>query len=99
MINRCEIGGVVMKTPKQKMTPNGISHCQFFLSHQSEQIEAGLNRASQCVIPVIFSSQEQISHNINKGSKISVSGFLNQHKMRSGIQQLILHAEQITLID
>lgn len=99
MINRLALSGCVLKTPIRKISPNGISHCQFYLEHLSKQIEVGLERQSWCVIPVIVSGQNELVHSIKKGSKVQVIGFINTHTKRNGIQQLVLHASEIKLID
>ena len=58
--NRLVLSGIVKKTPIQKMSPSGISHCQFYLEHVSEQIEAELTRQAWCIMPVIVSGQQEI---------------------------------------
>lgn len=99
MQNRLELSGLVLKAPIRKVSPNGISHCQFFLQHASEQVEAGLKRQSWCVIPVIISGTNELIHSIKKGSKILVIGFISTHVKANNIQQLVLHASEIKLID
>lgn len=98
MINHCELCGVIQTTPLLKKTPNGFFHCQFHLSHLSEQIEAGLKREVKCRIPVVYSDTKEITYNFTRGSKIKVVGFLNLHTMRNETQKLVLHANQIELI-
>ncbi len=98
MSNRLELSGLVLKTPLRKLSPNGISHCQFYLEHVSEQIEAELPRQSWCVMPVIVTGQNELTHSIKKGSKVLVSGFISTHNKRSNIPQLVLHACEIKLI-
>ncbi|RKS85052.1 restart primosome assembly protein PriB [Orbus hercynius] len=99
MFNRLELSGLVLKAPIRKVSPSGISHCQFFLEHVSKQIEAGLERQSWCIIPVIVSGDNEHIHSIKKGSKIWVSGFISMHTKRNNIQQIVLHASEIKLID
>ena len=99
MSNRLELSGFVVKAPIRKSSPNGIFHCQFYLEHVSEQIEAGLPRKSWCIIPVIVTGQDELTHSIKKGSKIIVSGFISTHTKSNNIKQLVLHASEIKLID
>lgn len=99
MHNRLALSGSVLKTPIRKVSPNGITHCQFFLEHVSEQMEAKLKRQSWCVIPVIVSGPNELTHSIKKGSKITVIGFISTHTKRNNIQQVVLHASEIKFID
>ncbi|OCG26856.1 primosomal replication protein N [Gilliamella sp. wkB108] len=96
--NRLVLSGLVTKTPIRKISPNGISHCQFYLEHVSEQIEAELKRQAWCVLPVIVSGQKELSYSIKKGSKVLVSGFISTHTKRNQTSQLVLHADQIKLL-
>ncbi|KFA59471.1 Primosomal replication protein N [Gilliamella apicola] len=92
------LSGIVTKTPIRKMSPSGISHCQFYLEHVSEQIEAELIRQAWCVMPIIVSGQQELSYSIKKGSKVLVSGFISTHTKRNKTSQLVLHADQIKLL-
>ena len=95
--NRLVLSGIVKKTPIQKISPSGISHCQFYLEHVSEQIEAELTRQAWCIMPVIVSGQQELSY-IKKGSKVLVSGFISTHTKRNQTSQLVLHADQVKLL-
>ncbi|KES18785.1 Primosomal replication protein N [Gilliamella apicola SCGC AB-598-I20] len=96
--NRLVLSGLVTKTPIKKMSPSGISHCQFYLEHVSEQFEAGFPRQAWCTLPVIVSGQQDLSYSIKKGSKVLVSGFISTHTKRDKTSQLVLHADQIKLL-
>ena len=96
--NRLVLSGLVTKTPIKKMSPSGISHCQFYLEHVSEQIEAGFPRQAWCTLPVIVSGQQDLSYSIKKGSKVLVSGFISTHTKRDKTSQIVLHADQIKLL-
>jgi Primosomal replication protein N len=96
--NRLILSGVVSKNPIRKISPSGISHCQFYLEHVSEQIEAGLSRQAWCIMPVIVSGQQELSYSIKKGSKVLVSGFISTHTKRDKTSQIVLHADQIKLL-
>ncbi|CDH04969.1 primosomal replication protein N [Xenorhabdus bovienii str. oregonense] len=99
--NRLVLSGTVCKVPIRKVSPSGIPHCQFVLEHRSQQQEAGCSRQSWCKMPVIASGEllQEFTHSITVGSRITVSGFINSHQGRNGLSKLVLHAEQIELID
>ena len=96
--NRLVLSGLVTKTPIKKMSPSGISHCQFYLEHVSEQFEAGFPRQAWCTLPVIVSGQQDLSYSIKKGSKVLVSGFISTHTKRDKTSQIVLHADQVKLL-
>ena len=52
-------------------------------------------------MPVIISGQENqaITHSITVGSAVTVRGFISCHKAKNGLSKMVLHAEQIDLID
>lgn len=99
--NQLRLSGNVYKTPVRKVSPSGIPHCQFMLEHRSLQQEAGLNRQAWCRIPVIISGaqHQQITQHITVGTRLKLEGFVSCHQARNGLSQLVLHAEQIELID
>ncbi|WP_392566978.1 primosomal replication protein N [Utexia brackfieldae] len=98
MTNRMVLTGIVNKTSVRKVSPSGIPHCQFYLDHVSEQIEAGFKRKVWCNIPVVISGQIELINSIQKGSKICVHGFINLHKRQNNINQLVLHADHIEFL-
>ncbi len=63
--------------------------------------EAGFHRQAWCQMPVIVSGHENraITHSITVGSRITVQGFISCHKAKNGLSKMVLHAEQIELID
>ncbi|MGL9733585.1 MAG: primosomal replication protein N [Symbiopectobacterium sp.] len=99
--NRLELSGMICKAPVRKVSPSGILQCQFMLEHRSVQEEAGLRRQAWCRIPLIISGRESqaITHSITVGIHIRVQGFICSHQGRNGLNKLVLHAEQIELID
>lgn len=100
MTNRLVLSGTVCR-PLRKVSPSGIPHCQFVLEHRSVQEEAGFHRQAWCQMPVIVSGHENqaITHSITVGSRITVQGFISCHKAKNGLSKMVLHAEQIELID
>ncbi|MCW2257343.1 primosomal replication protein N [Providencia alcalifaciens] len=99
--NRLVLTGTVCKALIRKVSPSGIPHCQFVLEHRSQQQEAGLTRQAWCRMPIIASGQtlQALTHSITVGSRITVTGFISTHQGRNGLSKLVLHAEQIDLID
>ncbi|HAT5000053.1 TPA: primosomal replication protein N [Serratia marcescens] len=99
--NRLVLSGTVCKTPVRKVSPSGIPHCQFVLEHRSQQTEAGFSRQAWCRMPVVVSGQQSqaLTQRLTVGSQIAVQGFVSCHQGRNGLSKLVLHAEQIELID
>ena len=99
--NRLTLSGTVCKTPTRKVSPSGIPHCQFVLEHRSEQVEAGFTRQAWCRMPVIISGKahKHITQSITVGTVLTVQGFISCHQAKNGLNKVVLHAEQIDLID
>jgi len=99
--NRLVLSGTVCKTPIRKVSPSGIPHCQFVLEHRSQQQEAGFNRQAWCRMPVVVSGHQSqvLTHSITVGTQLTVTGFISCHQGRNGLNKVVLHAEQIELID
>ena len=102
MLENCLVlVGEVVKTPKVSTSPAGIVHCQFSMDHKSIQIEAGMNR--QAFVRIQVMSTGKLSQNLTRdliaGCKIKVTGFINRHESRNGNPLLVLHAQDIELIN
>ncbi|WP_406703446.1 primosomal replication protein N [Sodalis sp.] len=99
--NRLILSGSVCKTPIRKVSPSGIPHCQFVLEHRSMQQEAGFSRQAWCRLSVVVSGKDtlDIIRSITVGTQITVRGFISCHQGRNGLSKIVLHAEQIGLID
>ncbi|KMK86160.1 primosomal replication protein N [Pectobacterium brasiliense ICMP 19477] len=52
-------------------------------------------------MPVIVSglSSQAVTHSITVGTQLTVHGFISCHQGRNGLSKIVLHAEQIELID
>ncbi|MCU5773635.1 primosomal replication protein N [Erwiniaceae bacterium BAC15a-03b] len=100
-VNRLRLSGTVCKTPVRKISPSGIPHCQFVLEHRSQQEEAGFSRQAWCRMPIILSGKthQVITQSITVGTQLIVEGFISCHQGRNGLSKIVLHAEQIELID
>ncbi len=99
--NCLELTGEVVAKPKLEQTPAGIYHCQFSLEHRSIQVEHSLNRQAYVRIQVVVTGQEaqQLTQNLSAGTIVKVKGFLNRHQNRNGNPLLVLHAQQIDLMN
>ncbi|NYY75769.1 primosomal replication protein N [Escherichia coli] len=76
------------------------SHRQFVLEHRSVQEEAGFHRQAWCQMPVIVSGHENRHYSQYNGRQShNRSGFISCHKAKNGLSKMVLHAEQIELID
>ena len=92
--------GEVVRTPKQSTSPAGISHSQFSIDHKSIQNEAGMNRQAFVRIQVVATGElSHLTRELVAGNVIKVSGFINRHESRNGNPLLVLHAQQIEMIN
>jgi primosomal replication protein N len=93
--------GQVVKPPKLSTSPAGIQHCQFSIDHKSIQQEAGMNRQAFVRIQVVATGQmsKDLTRDLTEGSKLRVAGFINRHESKNGNPLLVLHAQQIEMIN
>ena len=65
------------------------------------QVEAGFTRQAWCRMPVIVSGKahQAITQSITVGTQLKIQGFVCHHQGCNGLNKLVLHAEQIELID
>ncbi|MGB1197580.1 MAG: primosomal replication protein N [Thalassotalea sp.] len=101
MINNCLVlVGEVVKTPKFSTSPAGIEHCQFSIDHKSIQQEAGMNRQAFVRIQVVATSElSLLTRELMSGNNVKVTGFINRHESKNGNPLLVLHAQQIEMIN
>ncbi|KYP97723.1 primosomal replication protein N [Sodalis-like endosymbiont of Proechinophthirus fluctus] len=95
------LSGTVYNTPIRKVSPSGIPHCQFVLEHRSVQQEAGFSRKTWCRLLVVVSGKHTLdmTRSITVGAQITAQGFISCHQGRNSLNRIVLHAEQINLID
>jgi primosomal replication protein N len=92
--------GEVVRTPKQSISPAGISHSQFSIDHKSIQNEAGMNRQAFVRIQVVATGDlSHLTRELIAGNVVKVTGFINRHESRNGNPLLALHAQQIEMIN
>ena len=100
MTNCLVLVGEVVKAPKFSTSPAGIEHCQFTIDHKSIQQEAGMSRQAFVRIQVVATSElSLLTRELMSGSNIKVTGFINRHESRNGNPLLVLHAQQIEMIN
>ena len=102
MTENCfELIGQVVKTAERSISPAGINHCKFSIEHRSIQAEDGMNRQVFVRMQVVATGQwsQDISRELIAGSNVRVVGFLNRHESRNGNPILVLHAQQIEMIN
>jgi primosomal replication protein N len=98
--NSLVLVGEVVRTPKQSTSPAGIAHSQFSIDHKSIQNEAGLSRQAFVRIQVVATGElSDLTRELVAGNCVKVSGFINRHESRNGNPLLVLHAQQIEMIN
>ncbi len=101
-IDNCLIlSGTIATTIKQSLSPIGIPTYSFYLEHRSVQKEVNLERQAWCKIQVVLAGNQfsLITQQMKVGGKVRVKGFIHTHKDYNGLNQLVLHTEQIEFID
>jgi len=100
-VNSLVLVGEGVKEPKIAKSPAGIYHCQFSMDHKSIQNEAGMNRQTFVRIQVVATGEfsQNLTRDLIAGCKIKVTGFINRHESRNGNPLLVLHAQQIEMIN
>ncbi len=92
--------GSVVKTPKHSTSPAGIVHSQFSIDHKSIQNEAAMNRQAFVRIQVVATGNlSHLTRELIVGQNVKVIGFINRHESRNGNPLLVLHAQQIEMIN
>lgn len=99
--NGLTLSGRVASTVKQSLSPAGIANYSFYLEHRSNRVEANLQRQVWCKIKVVLAGNQfsLITQQIMVGATVRIRGFLHTHKGYNGLDQLVLHTEQIEFID
>ncbi|QBY04758.1 primosomal replication protein N [Thalassotalea sp. HSM 43] len=93
--------GEVIRAPQLSITPAGIAHCKFSIDHKSMQTEAGLNRQSFVRMQVVATGSwsQNLSRELVLGTQVKVTGFINRHESRNGNPILVLHAQNVEMIN
>lgn len=95
------LSGTIATALKQSLSPIGIPTYSFYLEHRSTQREVNLERQAWCKIKVILAGNQfsYLTQQIKVGVSVKVKGFLHTHKDFNGLNQLVLHTEQLEFID
>lgn len=95
------LSGIIATSLKQSLSPAGIPTYSFYLEHRSIQREVNLSRQAWCKIKVVLAGNQfsYLTQHIMVGVKVQVKGFIHTHKDFNGLNQLVLHTEQIEFID
>jgi primosomal replication protein N len=93
--------GEVVKSPKLSTSPAGIYHCQFSIDHKSIQVEEEMSRQAFVRMKVVATGQwsQNLTRDLTVGCKVKVVGFINRHEARNGNSFIVLHAQQIEMIN
>jgi len=96
--NQFVVEGELVALDVLRTTPAGVARVTLKIRHASMQQEAGAARQVQCDIPAIaFATVAQQISSLQIGQRVRAQGFLAQRSLR--ITQLIMHIENITLIN
>ncbi|MGB8339642.1 MAG: primosomal replication protein N [Burkholderiales bacterium] len=75
--NQVTLSGEVIGKDTLRTTPAGIPIIEFRLKHNSQQLEAGMQRVVQCEVAVMALGEvARELGNISNGEQIAVQGFL-----------------------
>lgn len=101
MENSLVLVGTVVKAAKLSTSLAGIHHCQFSIEHRSMQMEAEMNRQAFVRMQVVATGEwsQNLTRELTEGNVIKVVGFINRHESRNGNPKLVLHAQQIEMIN
>ena len=99
--NSLVLVGAVVKTAKVSSSPAGIQHCQFSIEHRSMQMEADMQRNAFVRMQVVATGEwsQNLASELTEGRLVKVAGFINRHESRNGNPLLVLHAQQIEMIN
>ncbi|MDP8567725.1 primosomal replication protein N [Methylophilus aquaticus] len=94
-MNTLVIAATVQAIEPLGYTPAGLPLLRLQLQHDSEQLEAGLNRKVQCVLPAVLIG-EKARLTLQTGDQIKAKGFLSRRSAKS--TQVVMHIQEIQLI-
>lgn len=101
MTNRLALSGTVCRAPFERSVHQEFriaSSCLSIVLCKRKPAFTG-RRGAKCPLLLADTKTEAITHSITVGSRITVQGFISCHKAKNGLSKMVLHAEQIELID
>lgn len=99
--NRLVLCGRILRRDASRRSPAGIPIERFYIEHRSQQQEAGVPRLARCRIEVMACG-ETLCRSLAAalpGRMIRAAGFISRADYRQGRERLVLHAEQIELLN
>ncbi len=95
------IAGRVAGPSQTRYSPAGLPIARFLLEHHSQQVEAAIPRDTRCRLPVIACGEAlaQAVQTLPVGTLVRIRGFLSRANYRQGEHQLVVHAEQIEILN
>jgi len=96
--NQLTITGSIIELSKLRHTPAGVPVLNFRIAHQSEQIEAGLQRWVECELQAVALGQTALLlQGAKPGDGARLTGFLAAKSTQS--KQTVLHVERIEFLE
>lgn len=97
-LNRVEITGVLVERKALRYTPAGVPVAECVITHQSEQIEAGISRSIEFEVQAIgLGEAANWLQAATPGVRVHLTGFLAT-KGQSG-KQLRVHVNTIEFVE
>jgi primosomal replication protein N len=99
--NRLIIAGYVSGPCQTHYSPVGLPLTRFVLEHRSRQREADMAREARCRIQVIAGGEGLVrsTAKLMPGALVRVHGFISRANHRRGESRLVVHAEQIEILE
>ena len=93
-LNCVELAGILIERKPLRYTPAGVPVIECVVSHQSEQLEAGISRHVECEVSVIaLGEAARWIQGAVLGTKLCLTGFLAARSKNS--KQPRLHVTEI----
>ena len=96
--NQLTITGNIIELAQLRHTPAGVPVLNFRITHESEQIEAGLPRRVECELQAVaLGPNAHLMQGARPGDQLELAGFLAARSARS--KQPVLHVERIEFME
>ncbi|MBK7136236.1 MAG: primosomal replication protein N [Rhodocyclales bacterium] len=96
--NQLTITGNIIELAQLRHTPAGVPVLSFRTAHESEQIEAGLQRRVECELQAVALGQMALLlKGARPGDGVKLTGFLAAKSAQS--KQPVLHVEEIEFLE
>lgn len=92
------LSGTLLERGALRYTPAGVPAIEFKLTHQSEQIEAGMPRKVECEISCIaLGSAANLMNATKPGDGLKLGGFIAARSLK--IRTPVLHVNTIEFLE